>query len=675
MAKSEVRSKSGDVGDSFFGPAYIDVDEWRDEPLRHRYVHGGFESTDTRFSFYFPPAEQWSGRLLHTLEGGLGGNENTAVGPIGFAGLDLAFGLGAYLVESNQGHLGLDYTGLKGDPSILHWRASAASARYSQQVAADMYGSAPHHSYVFGGSGGALRSVHAIERAGDLYDGCVPFMHAHHYLMSDFPIAVNALRLLKPKVKEIIDATAVGGSGNPFAGLDNEQTEALVELYRAGFARRGELSLEFPLEIEGVMCWLQPEMTEVDPEYFEDFWNVPGYLGADDPKLSAEIYEQKVVVQAIPTPEELMARADELGSAVFRAMAVGVISANVVVVDLPDTSSARGATLQVVTGEAAGRELSCDGAVGDVIIAVTGPGGDARLFAGVKPGDEIFISNRKNLAQCFWSRHHMGDETKYRPNHHWTVDGKPIYPQRPHHKFMNMGPDYTYEFSGKMILVQNALDIGCWPSGGAVYHEQISKFFGDSLNDHFRLWWNDNASHLPASFLDAIAPKHPHPSTLLIDYMGSVHQAVHDLVAWVEDGIEPPPTSGYDWSEDWALTLAPTVEERKGIQPVVSATANGGVRADVKAGETVMFEANAEVPDGAGTIISAEWNFDGSGTWPVRDESLDGTAKTIHLSATHSYDKPGTYFPAVRVVSHRDGEVNDSSRALPNLGRVRVVVS
>jgi hypothetical protein len=33
----------------------IDVDEWRDEPVRHRYVHGAFEGTDLRFSYYFPP--------------------------------------------------------------------------------------------------------------------------------------------------------------------------------------------------------------------------------------------------------------------------------------------------------------------------------------------------------------------------------------------------------------------------------------------------------------------------------------------------------------------------------------------------------------------------------------------------------------------------------------------
>ena len=40
--------------DSFFGAPYLDVDEQRDAPVEHRYVHGGFEGTDTRFALYFP---------------------------------------------------------------------------------------------------------------------------------------------------------------------------------------------------------------------------------------------------------------------------------------------------------------------------------------------------------------------------------------------------------------------------------------------------------------------------------------------------------------------------------------------------------------------------------------------------------------------------------------------
>src|SRR5215471_13696906 len=64
-----------------FGTAFIDVDEWRDQPVRHRYVHGGFEGTHTLFSFYFPPAETYTGRFFQLLEGGAGGHENLLIPP------------------------------------------------------------------------------------------------------------------------------------------------------------------------------------------------------------------------------------------------------------------------------------------------------------------------------------------------------------------------------------------------------------------------------------------------------------------------------------------------------------------------------------------------------------------------------------------------------------------
>uniref|UniRef100_UPI0027421A5A hypothetical protein n=1 Tax=Actinoplanes sp. RD1 TaxID=3064538 RepID=UPI0027421A5A len=44
---------------------YIDVSEERTEPVPHRYVHGGFEGTAARFSFYFPPAELYQRRFFH----------------------------------------------------------------------------------------------------------------------------------------------------------------------------------------------------------------------------------------------------------------------------------------------------------------------------------------------------------------------------------------------------------------------------------------------------------------------------------------------------------------------------------------------------------------------------------------------------------------------------------
>jgi hypothetical protein len=41
-----------DSVDPLFTEPYIDLNELRESPVRHRYVHGGFKGTGARFSFY-----------------------------------------------------------------------------------------------------------------------------------------------------------------------------------------------------------------------------------------------------------------------------------------------------------------------------------------------------------------------------------------------------------------------------------------------------------------------------------------------------------------------------------------------------------------------------------------------------------------------------------------------
>src|SRR5262249_6061019 len=152
--------------DPLFDHAYVDVDEWRDEPVRHRYVHGGFEGTEALFSFYFPPAERYQGRFFHPVPP-MSGDQTAAAPPVlyGVAGsIEFAVASGAYLVESNLGRRspfpGKDWT-------IAGYRASAAVARYSRVLAAEMYGEHRPYGYLFGGSGGALKTVSGFENAPD----------------------------------------------------------------------------------------------------------------------------------------------------------------------------------------------------------------------------------------------------------------------------------------------------------------------------------------------------------------------------------------------------------------------------------------------------------------------------------------------------------------------------
>ncbi|MEP7318497.1 MAG: hypothetical protein ABI921_07140, partial [Panacibacter sp.] len=68
--------------DTLFKEPYVDVDEWRDIPVRHRYVHGGFKGNDTRFSFYFPPKEKYQGRFYQYVTP-FPDNENLSQGASG----------------------------------------------------------------------------------------------------------------------------------------------------------------------------------------------------------------------------------------------------------------------------------------------------------------------------------------------------------------------------------------------------------------------------------------------------------------------------------------------------------------------------------------------------------------------------------------------------------------
>ena len=80
--------------------------------------------------------------------------------------------LGGYLVESNQGHFADEGMGATADWELFG--ASAESALYSKKLAAEMYGQAPRHGYIWGPSGGGFRTMMCIENRPDVWDGASP---------------------------------------------------------------------------------------------------------------------------------------------------------------------------------------------------------------------------------------------------------------------------------------------------------------------------------------------------------------------------------------------------------------------------------------------------------------------------------------------------------------------
>ena len=97
--------------------------------------------------------------------------------------------------------------------------------------------------------------------------------------------------------------------------------------------------------------------------------------------------------------------------------------------------------------------------------------------------------------------------------------------------------------------------------------------------------------------------------------------------------------------------------------------------AHVKAGESVHFTVEAEVPKDAGVLTYVEWSFEGETDYPYKGEfKLTDQGKCGTAKAEHVFANPGTYFVAVRVKSQRDGDKSEPFTQIKNVDRVRVVV-
>ena len=77
----------------------------------------------------------------------------------------------------------------------------------------------------------------------------------------------------------------------------------------------------------------------------------------------------------------------------------------------------------------------------------------------------------------------------------------------------------------------------------------------------------------------------------------------------------PPPASTSYRVIDGQVIIPPTAAERKGVQPVITLKAIGAEHAEVRVGQRVTFTGTIEVPPGAGSIVAAEWDFDGKGSF------------------------------------------------------------
>lgn len=656
---------------------YIDVDEWRDEPSRHRFVHGGFENDETRFTLYFPPKEKYAGRFFQPLAA-VSGGENTASQAMGHSfSYGFALETGAYMVTSNLGRRAM-FPGP--DPSVPGYRASAAVAKYSRTLAAEMYGDHRPFGYLYGGSGGGFKTMSGMENTVDVWDGGVPFVHATPIAIPNvFTVQAHAMRVLWDKFPQIVDAVEPGGSGDMYAGLTIEERNALAEVTRMGFPPRAWFNYRaIAFGYTGVFSVLVDNIVNRDPTYFEDFWKEPGYLGANPTEsLRRARIQHDTVIDGLVMPEEARSLGINLPMPTAQVGSGVDFPAAFRIRNLPE-GNLQGASIIVRSGRASGQVISIVGVIRELVMIGFGAG-SFEAMASIRAGDDITIDNSIYLATQTYHRHQLPGPDFYTWDQFRTHDGKSIYPQRPvqlreNYEQVGAAPRQDGHYSGKMIIVQALMDEAAYPYHADWYRAKVKAVLGREFEDRYRLYFIDHSLHTPPERGRSTA--RPAITTRVINYGGVLQRALLDLAQWVEKGISPPASTSYK-IVDGQVIVPPTAKRRKGIQPVVTLKANGGERADVKAGDTVTFTAVAEAPPGGGRIVSAEWDFDGSGDFAQKEDfdAPDAVKERVTLRVRHRFDEPGTYFPALRVASHPEGDVRARWARVLNLGRVRVVVT
>lgn len=650
--------------DTMFKAPYVDIDEWRDKPVRHHYVHGGFKGIDTRFSFYFPSKEKYEGRFFQYITP-VPNNENLSQGATG-EGDKIGFSItsGAYFIETNGG--GKDGRGMPGsgiDPKIGAYRANAACAQYSRLVAAQIYSTQKHiYGYAFGGSGGAYRTIGGLENTEGVWDGAVPYVLGSPMAIPNvFTVRIHAMRILHDKFPQIVDAIEPGG-GDMYVGLNDEERQALTEVTKMGFPTKAW----FAYKTMGLHAFpvLYPGVAMADAKYFKDFWTVPGYLGADSTNsvYKARIQQSSKIKTIITT--ELAAKfglpaAETAGQARGTAdaawksiggaeggMPVGFQLENT----LPDANYL-GGDLIIKSGDAAGKKLFIPNISDDKIMLGTT---DAKVLAQIKVGDEVMLDNSDFLAAQTYHHHQVPSKEYHVWDQFRDATGKPIYPQRP----MLLGPLFTKaasgvlpsgKFKGKVILLGSLWDSEAFPWQQDWYRTKVQENFGDSTDDHLRIWFTDHANHG-----DYVIPGDPGH---LVSYLGVLQQALLDLSAWVEKGIAPPANSNYKVIEG-QVVLPANAAERRGIQATVMIKANGKESTVAAKNKPVVFTAVIDLPANTGSIVQAAWDFEGAGKFDVEGKLITDSKKTsrVTLRSTYTFTKPGIYFPTLRVASQRQGD-------------------
>lgn len=517
------------------------------------------------------------------------------------------------------------------------YRVDAAAAKFAKTIAAEHYGhSGPIHGYTWGGSGGSYQVMGAMENTAGVWDGGVPFIVGDATsIPNNFFARAYGRLLLSDRAAAIADAVGPGSRRDPYAELDRVQQDVLRELTQLGVPLAAWEDYRYVLGMDAPdgLFGFAGQIKMMDPGYLQDFWSVPGYLGTEQSPLGDRI-RAAVVDVSVPVT------------------AVRTDGDNVVVtVDSAPLSDVTPYDLTVLGRDAVTVTAATPGKL--VLPAATLDG------VTVDVGTRVHLDNRWYVALTSYMRHQVpADPAVTAYDQYRNADGVPRYPQRPVlageqiSRMVSGGGTHSGDLHGKVIAVASLLDTDAFPWHGDWYRGRVRSALGDGEGDRFRLWYTGNADHIAPGRTDR-----------LIDYTGVLEQALRDLAEWAENGTAPSPSSKYTVTDGQVRAARGT--DRGGIQPAVSLTVDGSDNVVVRAGQSVRLDATVDA-NGANEI-AAQWYPEGP------EQTVDIRDGAAQMSYTVHYDRPGIYYPQLRVSAARR-DLGSGLAEVDNLARVRVTV-
>ncbi|CVK96015.1 uncharacterized protein FMAN_13935 [Fusarium mangiferae] len=630
-----------DCIDPLYSRPVIDSETHEALPIPHLRVSGHFEGTVVDFNIYLPK-NGWKGRffqLVYPLQ-----NSTASDREIGFGAES-----GGYTVRAS---------------GLPTYRGDAATAKFSMVVAREYYKPKANkiHGYIYGGSGGSLVTVGAMENTIGIWSGTVTLVQAVPVSINNWSVRALAGLVLQNKSAEIEESLWPGGSGDVYSTFSPTERKVFEEATALGVPVKGWERFHVTGASESLWESMKSvsgsAVMRMDSTYVEDFWKKPGYLGTEKSELGDIFCEEMLDYETFIT----CIRYDANNVPVELNLDRTLKSARTYWLDITILSS-DGKTLGKIAGK--GHDNSNDKTV------ALHPNNDPAILSLIQEGTQVHISNQMFLAMHALHRYSVPKRSGFY-GYDYLRDSKrtPIYPQRSVLVAEQMarsasgGATFAGKFNGKMIVMDNLMDVDAFPWHADWYKNQVREVYGDGIDNKFRLHYTENADH-------QMGPVVGSKSSRVVDFTGMYEQHLRDLSVWCETGTYPSTSTNYTISNS-QVRLPATALERKGIQPVVDLSVNGSKQVEVKTGTTVTFGVHVEVPPGAGIITSLQCDFEGTGNFVKK--SFREVRQSADTAVSYTYYRQGTFFPAVRAASHKEGNIDSPYGLALNLGWMKVVV-